>query len=300
MPGPLGIASWADGGISGHAVGSSTLASERALAESASVTFTLGSEIYRLRRLGDERSLDFDEYPVPPEEAQRIIDTALGVHSDDLALVSRLNIGISQLTGLEEGGTFILMRLRRRRVPSGGGTAPATYTPPPARRPTPASPPPPSVDPSLSLEVAAAQAATLKTAAESGVPFCEVCAREAAEKGVSSGQAAETSDVAARDAADLSGRLVFSDAPPSQPRPRPPVHWIEIELVGEDDLPIEHEAYVLVLPDGTEVRGSLDANGWARVPDVSQSGTCKLTFPRLDRDAWTFVRKGPARQGAAG
>jgi type VI secretion system secreted protein VgrG len=62
--------------------------------------------------------------------------------------------------------------------------------------------------------------------------------------------------------------------------------WIEIELVDEDGNPVPGEPYEITLPDGTTVaRGTLDQNGFARVSGCDP-GTCRITFPRLDRDAW--------------
>ncbi len=64
--------------------------------------------------------------------------------------------------------------------------------------------------------------------------------------------------------------------------------WIEIELVGEDDKPIPGEKYKISLPDGAVDEGTLDHKGFARVEGF-KSGTCKVTFPSLDQDAWEEV-----------
>jgi hypothetical protein len=62
--------------------------------------------------------------------------------------------------------------------------------------------------------------------------------------------------------------------------------WIEIELVDEDQNPVPGEAYRITLPDGqTVAEGTLDDKGFARVEGIEQ-GTCKITFPNLDREAW--------------
>ncbi len=63
-------------------------------------------------------------------------------------------------------------------------------------------------------------------------------------------------------------------------------HWIEIELVDEAGKPVPGEAYLVTLPDGTTVAdGTLDEKGRARVENIDP-GTCKITFPNLDKDAW--------------
>lgn len=67
------------------------------------------------------------------------------------------------------------------------------------------------------------------------------------------------------------------------------LHWIEIELVGEDDKPIPNESYIIVLPSGREVRGKLNAKGFARVDGFPETGTCKVSFPDLDGEGWSFI-----------
>jgi len=62
--------------------------------------------------------------------------------------------------------------------------------------------------------------------------------------------------------------------------------WIEIKLVDEDNNPVPGEAYRITLPDGqTVAEGTLDDKGFARVDGIDP-GTCKITFPELDQDAW--------------
>ena len=62
--------------------------------------------------------------------------------------------------------------------------------------------------------------------------------------------------------------------------------WIEIELVDDDNEPVPGEPYRITLPDGeTAAEGTLDDKGFARVDGIDP-GTCKVTFPELDKDAW--------------
>lgn len=63
-------------------------------------------------------------------------------------------------------------------------------------------------------------------------------------------------------------------------------HWIEIQLIGEDDKPVPGERYTVRLPDGTLVPGYLDAHGFARLDGLEQAGLCDVCFPDLDREAW--------------
>jgi len=61
--------------------------------------------------------------------------------------------------------------------------------------------------------------------------------------------------------------------------------WIEIAMVGEDKKPIPGEPYRVTLPDGTVAEGTLDDKGVARVEGFDP-GTCQITFPGRDQDAW--------------
>jgi hypothetical protein len=62
--------------------------------------------------------------------------------------------------------------------------------------------------------------------------------------------------------------------------------WIEIELVDQDKKPVPGEPYRITLPDGeTVAEGTLDEKGFARLDGIDP-GTCKITFPNLDKDAW--------------
>ena len=62
--------------------------------------------------------------------------------------------------------------------------------------------------------------------------------------------------------------------------------FIAIVLLGEDDAPIKGEQYRIMLPDGRVIHGHLDAEGKARVDGIDP-GQCIVTFPELDREAWS-------------
>lgn len=64
-----------------------------------------------------------------------------------------------------------------------------------------------------------------------------------------------------------------------------PVTWIEIELVDTTDKPVSGEGYEVKLPDGKVACGTLDEKGFARIDGIPP-GTCQVSFPRLDKDAW--------------
>jgi type VI secretion system secreted protein VgrG len=62
--------------------------------------------------------------------------------------------------------------------------------------------------------------------------------------------------------------------------------WIEIELVDDAGAPVPGEAYQVTLPDGSTVaEGTLDEKGRARIDNIDP-GTCKVTFPKLHKEAW--------------
>ncbi len=62
--------------------------------------------------------------------------------------------------------------------------------------------------------------------------------------------------------------------------------WIEIELKNKKDRPVPGEPYRITLPDGqTVAEGTLDEKGFARVEGIDP-GTCKVTFPNLEKQAW--------------
>ncbi len=62
-------------------------------------------------------------------------------------------------------------------------------------------------------------------------------------------------------------------------------HWIVIEMVDAEGKPVAGEDYKITLPDGSIVEGSLDEKGRDRISGIDP-GTCKVTFPNLDKDSW--------------
>ena len=64
--------------------------------------------------------------------------------------------------------------------------------------------------------------------------------------------------------------------------------WIEIELVDEEDNPVPGEKYRVTLPNGKVAQGTLDNKGFAHIGGIDP-GTCQITFPNLDKDAWEKI-----------
>jgi len=76
--------------------------------------------------------------------------------------------------------------------------------------------------------------------------------------------------------------------------------WVEIELVDEDSQPVPGEKYQIQLPDGSVAEGTLDHKGYARVEGIDP-GSCKVTFPNLDKEAWEKGGgKGGGKSGGGG
>ena len=61
--------------------------------------------------------------------------------------------------------------------------------------------------------------------------------------------------------------------------------WIEIELVDEEGKPVPGEAFKVTLSDGSVYPGTLNEKGFYRIEGI-EPGTCQITFPNLDKDAW--------------
>jgi hypothetical protein len=103
---------------------------------------------------------------------------------------------------------------------------------------------------------------------------------QAGEGLASAGQAADRDF--SESEADASTSRCKSEEPTASAQP---LEWIEIRLIGEGDVPISGERYRVVLPDGRVVEGRLGPDGLARIDGVP-GGRCKVSFPRMDQDAW--------------
>jgi len=60
-----------------------------------------------------------------------------------------------------------------------------------------------------------------------------------------------------------------------------PNDWIEIELLSEDGEPVAGVEYIVLLSNGSEIKGKLDENGYAKVNNIIGDG-CKVTFPKYE------------------
>jgi hypothetical protein len=103
-----------------------------------------------------------------------------------------------------------------------------------------------------------------------------------------SGKRPEMRTAAGRGAPVLEPAAPAVAAAIATPKPKKETAWIEIELVGEDDSPVGGERFQLVLPDGSTREGVLDHAGRVRIEGIDP-GTCKVSFPNLDEEAWTVA-----------
>lgn len=61
--------------------------------------------------------------------------------------------------------------------------------------------------------------------------------------------------------------------------------WIEIILVDLDGNPVPGVKYRITPPGGAPVEGNLNQYGQAGLYQI-EPGSCKITFPDLDKEAW--------------
>jgi hypothetical protein len=94
----------------------------------------------------------------------------------------------------------------------------------------------------------------------------------------------EVEEVKAQQRQAQSGKYGSAQTKPHKPGPEK-TSWIEIEMLDEDDRPVPGEAYRIKLPDDTTTDGTLDEKGFARAEGI-EPGTCQITFPKLDQEAW--------------
>lgn len=175
IPGPLGTVTDQISDLT--PVHHPTAAHEAGMDGSTSLPFTVSGETYWLRRRDSPSRSSSHKESVPPSEAGAIIERAAVQHRENTALLRLLETAASKLAGVHQQGTFVLERLRTHPAP----VTVAESRPSPAPRPRAAAiaPPPAEVEEPV---MAAAQADALKEAAIMGVPFCEECARAAAEE----------------------------------------------------------------------------------------------------------------------
>lgn len=66
-------------------------------------------------------------------------------------------------------------------------------------------------------------------------------------------------------------------------------HWIEVQLIGEDDEAISGARCQIVLPNGQTIVRTTDRFGLVRIDGVEEAGDCEISFLDLDTEAWENV-----------
>jgi hypothetical protein len=66
-------------------------------------------------------------------------------------------------------------------------------------------------------------------------------------------------------------------------------HWIEVQLVGEDDEAISGVRCQIVLPNKNTIVRTTDRFGLVRIDGVEDPGSCEISFLELDSEAWEAV-----------
>lgn len=107
---------------------------------------------------------------------------------------------------------------------------------------------------------------------------------EAVERAASTGQLAIVAD--ARPVMHVAPKPLDPALGPSEGAASEPAHYIELELVDQDEKPVGGESYIVKLPDGGTRTGRLDSNGRASVTGIKDPGSCQVSFPNLDVSVW--------------
>ena len=68
-------------------------------------------------------------------------------------------------------------------------------------------------------------------------------------------------------------------------KPKEKKDWIEIILVDLDGNPVPNMRYRITPPGGAPTEGRLNQYGQAGLYQI-EPGSCKITFPDLDQEAW--------------
>ena len=81
--------------------------------------------------------------------------------------------------------------------------------------------------------------------------------------------------------------LEYESSPPSTLDEEP--HWIEVQLIGEDDEGQANVRCEITLGSGRKVVGMTDRFGLFRVEGIESTRDCTIRFPDLDAEAWEPV-----------
>jgi type VI secretion system secreted protein VgrG len=100
----------------------------------------------------------------------------------------------------------------------------------------------------------------------------------------------EMDDVKARQREQKQGKYGAAPVQPYKPGQTDPgeekkTSWIEFEMLDEEGNPVPGVKCKVTLPDGKVDECTLDDKGRLRYDGIDP-GSCKITFPELDKDSW--------------
>ena len=80
---------------------------------------------------------------------------------------------------------------------------------------------------------------------------------------------------------------ILQSMSPSRPveKPKEKKAWIEIILVDNEGKPMPGVKYRITPPGGAPTEGRLNEHGQAGLYEI-EPGSCKITFPGLDKETW--------------
>jgi hypothetical protein len=82
---------------------------------------------------------------------------------------------------------------------------------------------------------------------------------------------------------------------PTRTVPKPELHWIELEVLDTEGVPLAGERFLLTDPAGKEHSGNLNRQGFVRIEPIL-AGNCKVRFPGVDECEWAMATL-PGRPG---
>jgi hypothetical protein len=110
--------------------------------------------------------------------------------------------------------------------------------------------------------------------------------QKAASTGAGSGAAPAPSAVEVKTDFNLTQKIMKSmTGSKIAEKPKEKKAWVEIILVDAEGNPVPGVKYRITPPGGAPVEGRLNEHGQAGVYGI-EPGSCKITFPDLDKDAW--------------
>jgi hypothetical protein len=81
-------------------------------------------------------------------------------------------------------------------------------------------------------------------------------------------------------------KVVPAKSSPEEEKEPDERHWIEVELVDDENKLVADEPFLIEYQDGQTVSGRTGPDGKARVEGLPAAGQAKISFPRIDSDEY--------------